>query len=576
MPMRTLWAAVLALFAVGCGPAGPPPPPADLVLLGGEIVTVDAESRIESALAVRGERIAAVGSDREIRRYVGPDTRVFDLKGKTVIPGLIETHLHPVGVARSEVHQSWEQLNSIPEIQAWIREAAKRTPPGEWIYVPRTDITRLPERRHPLPKELDAGTTKHPVVFVAARKHVLNTLGFEKVGITSASQSIPGVRIVKGLGEKPRLLAGAQSYLRDRLPRAPVEEDRVIPKLLDVLKIYDRVGITSMFDRATDRAGYGIWERLRDEGKLTVRTTVTFRSQFRDGKAVEAYVKKLGVKPGERDPWVKPGPLKIVVDGGIHWGTTHLREAYGLRRSGFYQLDNPSYRGELRFTSAQMADIFATGHRLGWQMSCHVTGDAGIDRVLDALDTANQSTGIRDGRFTLIHAYFPDRSIIERSKALGVCVDTQPFLYYRDSDAMAEVYGKEWAERFIGVGEWRKAGVPVAINSDHMIGLDPDHSMNSFNPFLQMYVAVSRKNEKGKIYGPHQKISRMDALRSMTIDAAYLSFDEKRLGSLEPGKLADFVVLDRDYLACPEEEIRTILAVKTVVGGRVVFDREAR
>jgi predicted amidohydrolase YtcJ len=154
-----------------------------------------------------------------------------------------------------------------------------------------------------------------------------------------------------------------------------------------------------------------------------------------------------------------------------------------------------------------------------------------------------------------------------------MCVDTQPILYYKDSDAIAEVYGQKWAERFIGVGDWVRAGIPTAINSDHMIGFDPNHAMNSYNPFLAMYIAVTRKNQNGRTYGPQQRISRVAALRAMTSMAAYLDFNENKIGSLQVGKFADVAVLDRDYLTCPEEEIRAIKVLMTMVNGKLVYER---
>ena len=178
-------------------------------------------------------------------------------------------------------------------------------------------------------------------------------------------------------------------------------------------------------------------------------------------------------------------------------------------------------------------------------------------------------------RFNLIHAYFPSEALAARAKQLGVGVDTQSYVYFKDADFIAKIYGPAWAERFIGLGTWYRAGVPVSPNADHMIGLDPDRAMNAFNPFLMLYVAVTRRDDFGNVHGEHQKLTRLEALRTVTAHAAWQSFDEEVKGSLEPGKLADFVVLDRDYLECPKEEIREIQPVKTVVGGRVVFEGKA-
>jgi predicted amidohydrolase YtcJ len=223
-----------------------------------------------------------------------------------------------------------------------------------------------------------------------------------------------------------------------------------------------------------------------------------------------------------------------------------------------------------------MCEIFAEVNRLGWPMCVHVTGDGGAMEVLRAVESvAAAQPDIRSRRFSLLHCYFPDNAMVTLAKKLNVGVDTQGYLYYRDADFIAKIYGQAWAERFIGLAAWAKGGVPVATNSDHMEGLDPDHAMNSFNPFLMLYIAVARKNDLGQVYGPQQKLSRLDALRATTLWGAWLSFDETRLGSLEPGKLADYVVIDRDYLTCPEEEIRHIRPLRTVLGGRTVWQRPA-
>lgn len=205
-------------------------------------------------------------------------------------------------------------------------------------------------------------------------------------------------------------------------------------------------------------------------------------------------------------------------------------------------------------------------------MCAHVTGDAGVDAVLDAFAAADADRPLRGRRFTLIHAYFPTSEVARRAASLGVAVDTQPAWYYKDADALLPALGERRLRPFIGLGEWLRAGVKVALNTDHMFGLDPDGSINPYNPFLTMYVAVTRRTQGGQVIGPEQAVSRQDALRMMTVNAAYLSFEEDRKGSIEVGKLADLAVLSDDYLACPPERIKDIRVVLTVLGGEVVHD----
>jgi predicted amidohydrolase YtcJ len=549
--------------------------PADLLLLGGRIVMLDKSEAIASAMAVRDGRIAAVGTDAEIEKLRGPQTKVISLDGKMVLPGFIETHCHSIGAARGAVNETYAELRSIGEMQDWIRARAKALPPGTWIEVPRNEITRLKERRHPTPQELDAATMEHPVIYTSVMKHVLNTAGFRAIGVADGSSTIPDGEVLHDESGQPVLIRGGNVTVRQFLRPPVVPEEQLIASLKKLHHIYNSVGITSIFERATDREGMQTFQKLRDAGELSVRVTGTYRFSAKTAEAVEKAVANFGFKPGEGDDWVKAGPLKITVDGGIHWGTTWLSEPHGPKRTAFYRNADPDYGGQRNFTPDEMRTVFATANRLGWQMSAHVTGDGGTEAILDAIAAvAQEQPDIRQRRFTLIHAYFPSPAIAKKAKALGVGVDTQSYLYLRDADAIAEVYGKPWADRFIGLGDWVRAGVPVAINSDHMIGFDPDRAMNSFNPFLMLHIAVNRKSDSGTVHGPHQKLSRLDALRAVTQWAAWLGFDEDKLGTLEAGKLADCVVIDRDYLTCPEESIRDIRALKTIVGGKVMHQAE--
>ena len=549
-------------------------PSARTVLVDGRILTMDGQDQIVSALAMHDDRILAVGTDNEIRKFVGANTDVIELGGRMVIPGIIAAHCHAVGVARNVLRQPHVELLSIAEVQAWIHQRAKSVPAGEWIRVPRADITRLKERRHPTTEELDAGSSTHPVIFTAARKAALNSRGLDAIGVRQPRPSVPDGQVIVDSDGRIRLISGANAHLRNLIPSESHSREQIQVALQNVHRHYNAVGITSIFERAGGIDDFLQYRELHAAGKLSVRMTQTFRSGFRSAKDVAAYTDKLGMTTGDGDDWVRVGPLKITADGGIHWGNTYLREAYGEDRIRFYVHRDPRYRGDLNYSIPQMTEIFREGHRLGWQWCCHVTGDAGVDAVLDSLAAVHRDhEDIATRRFSLTHAYFPALDSIARAKKLGVCVDTQPSLYFKDSAAIAEVYGRDWAARFIGLGDWIRGGVPTAIAGDHMMGLDPNRSMNAYNPFLMLQVAVTRRNREDNVYGEHQQISRLQALKCLTTNPAYLSFEEDTKGSLEPGKLADLVILDRDYLQCPEDEIASISVERCMVGGRSVFVR---
>lgn len=547
------------------------PEPADTIFVGGKIITVNAEDQVAEAIAIKGGWVVAVGSDVQIKVYQGSGTEAIHLDGKTIIPGITEAHVHSMYVAKGMFDPPYRDYSNIEELQEVVRWLAGKLDDDEWMMVPRVPITRLSERRHPTTAELDAACSSHPVVFTSARKSALNTLALKKLGLDG--DKIPkGVEVVRDEEGKIRLLGGISGLLREANPGKTLDDGDVVEALGKVHAIYNSVGITSIFERANGREQWDLFKQLRDSGGMTVRATLTFRRGMNSADAVRKFVDDLGLKPREGDDWLRAGPLKVTADGGIHWGTTYLSEPFGEKRNHFYGLEHdPEYRGNLNYTVDEMAEVFGEAHRLGWQISAHITGDLGITRVLDALDRIDKDEPVAKMRFHLIHAYFSTPDILKRGKRLGVCVDTQSYLYLKDADFIAKVYGEDWAKRFIPLGDWYRAGIPVASNSDHMAGLDPDHAINSFNPFLMLYAAVTRRDDFGNVYGEDQKLTRMEALRTVTLNPAFLSFDEKIKGSLEPGKLADLVVLDRDYLQCPDSEIRNIKPVLTMVGGKVVF-----
>lgn len=590
----TMLIALVAVFLGGCagGPVGSSSDdgaPADLVVRNAKVLTVDSEFSEAEAVAIRDSVFVAVGSNEDIEGYVGESTRVIDAEGRTVIPGLIESHSHATSVVRREyaTPHPYEQLESIGDIQRWVREQAEQTPEGDWILIPRTDVTHIREGRIPTPEELTEAAPNHPVVFnwqyANYQIQVLNSAALEAAGITSDTPVPEGGRIELGEdGEPTGVLENSGELTAEFLEPREIPEDRYLDDLERLFQNYNEVGITSIFERSSDLDGYRTYEKLRDEDRLPVRVSVTFRIDSDvEVDSIERAIRELPVKTGDGDDWVRVGPLKVGVDGGILYGTALMREPYTEEALEYYRIDDPGHRGTLRpglseeNLSEWLKNVIYTGHSLGWQMSAHVTGDAGVDAVLDAIEASNAELPEEERRFNLIHAYFAHPETADRAKELGVGVDTQPAWYYNSSDALAEVLAPERMQIFIGLQNWQRAGVPVAINSDHMYGFDPNSSLNPYNPFLTMYIAVTRRTIGGQVIAPEQRVSREDALRMMTINPAWLSFEEDEKGSIEVGKLGDLAILSDDLMTVEEENISEIQALLTVVGGEVVYEAEA-
>jgi predicted amidohydrolase YtcJ len=555
--------------------------PADLVVTQGRVLTVDAKFSIAEAVAVRGNRFVYVGSADGAKALIGPRTRVINAQGRSVVPGLIETHVHAVGVARDQADEPFRQLSSLADIRAWLREKDARTKPGDWIRIIRVDLTRFKEGRFPTRAELDEMLPHRPVVFDWSyaginQVQVLNSAALKAAGITRDTPAPPQGRIVMDAAGNPTgMIRNARALIERYLPAAPkLDRAALLSGLERVHGHYHAVGITSINDRRADPDVYSLYQELKAQGRLKVRTTITMGIGYQGTGNALKQLQALPYRPGEGDDWLRLGPLKIRIDGGLLYGTAYLREPFLAEGSArYYEIPGGNNRGELMTPAADVTAIFRAAHAAGWQLSAHVAGDAGVDVVLDALEAADRDQPIAPRRFNLIHAYLPNRETAQRARRLGAVVDTQPVMYYKDGDALLQTLGPERAARVYGLQEWVKAGVKVAINADHMQGLDPDQSLQPYNPFLALYIAVSRKTESGRVYGPAQAVSREQAMRMITADAAYLSFDETNRGSIEVGKLADLAILSDDYMKCQEEQIRRIKVLTTVLDGKVVYER---
>jgi predicted amidohydrolase YtcJ len=557
--------------------------PADLLVVNARVLTVDPGNTQAEAVAIRGNTFAAIGTTAAIRKMAGPQTRVIDAGGRTVVPGFIESHVHATGAARGEVSQPFVQLNSIQEIRDWVRARAAEAGAGGWEQLPRVDVTRIKEGRLPAKADLDDAAPNNPTVYTwqyANRNiQILNAAAITAAKIGKATVAPKGCTLhFAANGEFTGKMENCQSLLN--IPRREVSDAQYLDSLAALMKQYNEVGITSIGERSSNAEGFRDYQKLKAQGRLPLRVRVTIRIGTGDNSeaAIERIITGVGVKYDEGDDWVRVGPLKIGVDGGALYGTAVMREPYPASSHALYGITDPNYSGELGRGTGLTADgiknYVRVGNRLGWQLSSHVTGNRGVDLVLDAIDAANKEKSMLDKRYNIIHAYFASADTARRAASLGAIVDTQPMWFYKDGDALLKALGPKYMNTFIGVKTWKDNGMTVALNADHMQGFDPVRALNPYHPLLAMQAAITRKTQGGQVIGPAERISRLDALRMTTINAAYIGFEEEKKGSIEVGKLADLAILTGDFLTVPDDQLMNIKSYITIVDGKVVYERE--
>jgi predicted amidohydrolase YtcJ len=546
--------------------------PADIVFYNGKIVTVSETNPVVEAVAIRGNRFLKAGSDEEVLKVVGPSTKKYDLKGRCVLPGVVEGHTHPVSAALSEQEGPVPVMNSIAEIQDYIRKQAARLPPDQVIFVPKIYPSRLKERRYPTRYEIDEAAPRRAAMADNGYASVLNSVLLKKAGITRATPQPPNGKIIKDdRGEPTGLILGAPQLLRPFRRSRPRTHSNMVWAIKEMQKAYNRVGITSTIDRGQGAAGLRAYQAVHQKGELTVRTNVTYRISARGTPdEVRQEMERIPFVTGWGDEWLQVGAIKTVVDGGILIGTAYLRAPWGPNTQLYGYVD-PDYRGVLSVPKDNVVEMARTANRLGWQMTAHTTGGGAIDLLLDAYEAADREKSIRGRRFTVTHGNFPDQRAIERAEKLGVVFDSQIAWHHCDGAALKDVFGPARMKNFLPLRSLIDAGVLVVGGSDHMIRFDPRDAINPYHPFFGMWMAITRTTADGTVLNPEQRITREEALRMWTLNGAYNSFEEKIKGSIEPGKLADMIVITKDYLTCPVDEIRDIEVLLTMVDGKVVY-----
>jgi hypothetical protein len=548
---------------------------ADLILHGGKIVTLDARNSVAQAIALKDGRIVAVGTDKEVLQAErGNGTRTIDLAGKMVLPGLTDAHVHALGAGMSELRAKLPPLDSIADIQAFVRERARVTPKGEWIVVPRTLPPRLKEMKMPTRADLDV-TRDHPVAFDGSYVWSANTKALEMSGITRDTPNPPGGEVVKGPdGEPNGILRNAAGLLKGARRAESFSEAERLRALEQMLKLYAAAGLTAVGDRAVTPSEAALFEKLKAQSRLPVRVVLTWRpNASRPVEEIEREIRASKWTTNFGDEWLKLGTFKVTLDGGQSVGTAYQRMPYGPFGRQLYGQTDPDARGTLFVDPDKLYSIYAAAREKGWQLTAHAQGGAAIDILLDVFERLDKEKPIRPTRSHVMHGSFLSQEAIARMKRLGIALDAQPGWLHFDVPALSRVFGERNMRWFFPLRTVIEAGIPVAGGSDHMIGHDKNDAVNPYNPFLNMWMCIVRKMRDGREFYPDEHISREQALRMYTTGGAWLQFDEKTRGTLERGKLADAVVIDRDYFECPVDEIRSIAPVMTMVGGKIVYER---
>lgn len=548
---------MFAVLAVAALLASPAPEPADLVLLSARIWTGDPKDPEAEALAVRGGRIVAVGSDKEIQAWRGPKTTVVDGKWRRVVPGFIDCHTHMSGGGFDLLAVDLQHTKDPAEFTRLVAAYAAKQPPGVWLTDGIWDHMQWNPPVLPTKALLDPATGDHPTCLSRQDGHmvVCNSLALRLAGVGAATPDPPGGVIVKDAkGEPTGVLKDAAMNLvwKARPPRTQAE---VVAALRAAMKNAARFGVTSVQDLPGGDADVPAWRTLRDAGELTLR--VNYRPLLVDWEKAKALQGSM-----KNDEWLRIGGVKAFMDGSLGSGTAAMFEAFS---------DEPGNRGVFAAEAiplSAMEERIAAADAAGLQIEVHAIGDRANAELLDVYQRVEKKNGARDRRFRIEHAQHLRASDIPRFAELGVIASMQPYHAVDDG---------RWAERRLGHERaktsyaWRsllEARATVAFGSDWDVA--------PISPLLGIAAAVTRRTIDGKNPGgwvPEQKITVEEALRAYTVSAAYAAFEEKDKGSLSPGRLADFVVLAADPFRVKPEELERIEVDATVVGGKTVYSR---
>lgn len=533
---------------------------ADLLLRNGHIITMDSAYRIVAAMAVRDGKILAVGSEEKLAPCSSPRTQVVDLQGLTVLPGLIDVHTHAMewaeGILRGQLDVGYPKVHSIAEIAKLVGERADTTPPGNWIIGSGWDHSKVEERRYVNRHDLDPVSPNNPVYLVHVSGHlaVANSKALALSGITRDTPDPSGGVIERDSSGEPTGIVKdtAMLLIEAHLPPNPPDLAMRAARLVSEKAL--AVGLTTIHDIYLSPEEMRGYQDAYQHGWLKVRVQMSPQVGSIEGAEKLA---QMGVHTGFGDEHLKFGAAKMFADGGM-----------GARTIGIYPppvAGEPNNFGVLRWKPEDMQKAHLIAARAGWQLETHAIGDRAMDEVLDSYAATMKALNLQDPRFRIVHAGISTPAIQKRMRELHVLVDgNPPFVYWIGS--WFKKYGPERTRWSYPAKSYMENGIIEAAGSD--VPVTP------ISPWWGVWAAVVRKDlETGEVLGPEERLTVLEALQLYTRNGAYVGFEENKKGSLEPGKLADFIVIDRDVLTVPSDRLKDVQVLQTYVGGERVYEK---
>ena len=567
--LRTTVALCLAaLLAIPAAHAQAPAAQPTLILTNGRIVTVDSARPEAQAVAIAGDRILAVGTSAEIARLATPATRVIDLEGKLAIPGFIEGHGHYMGLGQAKLQLDLTTARTWDDIVAMVAEAAKKAAPGEWIlgrgwHQEKWERQPVPMvEGNPVHAALSAASPNNPVYLTHASGHgsFVNAKAMELARIDRNTKNPDGGEIVHDAQGNPTglLRETAQGLASpDRVTeRMPAAEREALSRRIVQLAGQDALskGVTAFHDAGTGFRTIDFFKRMADEGALPVRLYVMVRGEAlaRMDSLLPRYLMN-----GYGNGFLTVRSIKRQIDGALGSHGAWLLEPYAdLPRSTGLALEQP----------ASLAELAKVAIKHGYQVNTHAIGDRANREVLDVYErTFAANPAKRDLRWRIEHAQHIETPDVPRFRQLGVIASMQGIHTISDAPWLAGKLGAERAARESYLFRTLWDGGVIVTNGT-------DAPVEDVDPIASFYGMVARKSRDGSVFTPEQRLTRTEALQAYTLNNAYAGFQEKDLGSITPGKYADIVVLSKDIMRVPEDEIPTAKTVYTIVGGVVKYD----